>query len=323
MADILMDPNKAATFHSKLLAAYAVDENAVLEQLNIIQSEVEQTDSLELRYLLAKAFVFGNLVNIKWLYYHNQLNQIVEQNIQESNTAIYHINYLHGVKLYSEIIKSFDINDGDDSLHEFDQYIAYELYRILCMSDEFRRILHIPLHSSFPVAVQGQLDDLKTYLVRILGRVGYPSILVDYNDYFIRNNENLSPQQILTILNNYELVVSEFGIPLHIQDQARQELFYIYLKGSYGIPINQEKALGYLDNSIDNHLLEAVGFDLYYGSNPLIQQDKKKAQSFFSRCYANSDKVQAWSKINEPTWHAEFERRSKALENFFKLGTKK
>ncbi len=316
MTELSTDAYSTAKMHSDLLAAYGAGEEAVLNQLEQIRLQLDTTDAIEPRYLLAKAYIFGNLVNIKWLYYHNQLNDFVAQNIKDANTPVYHQNYLQGIKHYSEIIKSFGETLDKDS--DFEEYIAYELYRILCMSDDFREVLHIPLQESFPVEVQAQLDELKTVLVRILGQVGYPSILVDYNAYFLAKEEELSPQQILTILSNYETVVNEFGIPLHIQDQAREALFYIYLKGKYGIPKDQKKALTYLDSSTDDNLLEAVGFDLYYGTNPLIGQDKVKAQVFLSRCYANSEKVRAWSKVNEPTWYAEFERRSNALANFFK-----
>lgn len=316
MTEPSTDAYTTAKMHSDLLAAYGAGEEAVLKQLEQIRLQLDTTDAIEPRYLLAKAYIFGNLVNIKWLYYHNELNDFVAQNIKEADNPVYHQNFLQGIKYYSEIIKSFGETMDKDS--DFEKYIAYELYRILCMSDDFRGILHIPLHNSFPVEVQAQLDDLKTVLVRILGQVGYPSILVDYNAYFLAKGEELSPQQILTVLSNYEAVVNEFGIPLHIQDQAREALFYIYLKGKYGIPQNQVKALSYLENSTDYALLEAVGFDLYYGSNTLIKLDKAKAQQLFSRCYTSSEKVKSWSKVNEPTWHAEFERRSKALENFFK-----
>lgn len=316
MTELSTDAYNTAKMHSDLLAAYGAGEEAVLKQLEQISSQLDTTDTIQPRYLLAKAYIFGNLVNIKWLYYHNQLNDFVAQNIKEANTPVYHQNYLQGIKHYSEIIKSF--GETLDKGSDFEKYIAYELYRILCMSDEFRGVLDIPLHSNFPIEVQAQLDELKTVLVRILGQVGYPSILVDYNAYFLAKNEEPSPQQILTILSNYETVVNEFGIPLHIQDQAREALFYIYLKGKYGIPKNPQKALNYLDSSTDYDLLEAVGFDLYYGTSPLIDQDKTKAQTFLSRCYSNSEKIKAWAKINEPTWHAEFERRSQAIENFFK-----
>lgn len=317
MVDVLQDPSNTAKMHSDLLASYSVGEEAVLKQLEQINLIIRTTDSIELSYLLAKAYIFGNLVNIKWLYYHNRLNDLVAKNVEESNTPVFHQNYLYGVKLYSEIIKSF--SETLDKESQFEQYIAYELYLILSMSDQLRHILSIPSHTTFSDAVQQQLSELKTLLVRILGQVGYPAILVDYNAYFLnKDTQGLSPQQILTVISNYETVVNEFSIPLHIQDQAREALFYIYLKGKYGIPQDQVKALSYLDNSTDNILLEAVGFDLYYGSNSLIHQDKAKAEQLFSRCYANSDKIKVWSKVNEPTWHAEFERRSKALENFFK-----
>lgn len=310
----MLDTSLNAKLHSKLLAAYTVDENAVIEQLEIIRG-LSQNDEIEPRYLLAKAYVFGNLVNIKWLYYLNRLTDFVEQNIREQNAPLYCQDYIKGIAYYADIISSFKqpLTAND----QLEQYIAYELYRILNLSDDFRKILNIPLTLELPQEVQEKFQNLNEVLIAMLGQAGHVEIMVDYNAFFLKNNPNPDAIQLMALVKNYETVVADFGIAPHIQDKARAILFDAYLHGKFGVITNQEKALSYLEYMIDTDLLEKVAFDLYEGNNPDIDQNKAFAQKLMARCYSQSERVKAWTKKHEPTWYAEFERREQALTSFF------
>lgn len=310
----MSDTNMNELLHSKLLAAYAVGESAVIEQLEIIRSLAQNTE-IEPNYLLAKAYVFGNLVNIKWLYYHNQLTEFVAKNIREQNAPSFCQDYIKGVAYYAEIIQGFKQPLTVDD--QIEQYVAYELYRILSLSDDFRKILNIPLHEELPPPVREKFDSLKEILLAMLGHSGHLEILVDYNEFFLKKNPSPDAIQLVAIIKNYETVLSDFSVAPHIQDQAREKLFDAYLNGKLGVTPDQTKALSYLEGVINTKLLEKVALELYDGSNPKISINKPFAHKLMGRCFGQSDQVKLWTKEHEPTWYTEFERREQAINNFF------
>lgn len=301
------------TSHSKLFAAYAISEDAVAEQLRLIH-KLAQQNQIEPIHVLAKAYVFGNLVNVKWLYYPNHLTDFVKENIREQAAPLYCQDYIKGIAHYAYIIKLFKQPLTQDD--QLEQYIAYELYQIINLSDDLRQILNIPLLQDLSSNLQEKLKSLNNLLVVMLWQAGNVEILVDYNEFFLRENPHPNAIQLVALLKNYETVASDFSVAPYIREKARVALFDIYLNGKLGVVPDQNKALTHLENILDTKILEDVAFDLYEGSNSKLNQDKVLAHKLMARCYNHSSRIKNWTQHHEPTWYAEFERREQAINSF-------